>query len=275
MSKPLKLLMPDSETGQSARKKINIAIEELNHSSKRGRPVANITELEGILNPEDFEIRLVKDTKEQYVFEKGANSGDQADTNQTGFWVIYKGEKGDKGPKGAKGAKGPKGEDLVAGNSFVYVDKGNKSFNNKAARQLMISNTYTINHKKKIELGLNIPTRHDGQDWGGLYVNTNIEVNGTWYNLGNEGYGGASMSYKASTIATYVSSKVLDITKHLNLTADYTLRVELTARTYSGWTLVNKSHDINTTSNGLGSRGALQTWASDQNYATIYIKEIN
>jgi len=159
--------------------------------------------------------------------------------------------------------------------TLSYSMTANQRFDNGPAKLLMRTGTYTMNHEKKIELGLNIPTRHDGKDWGGLYINTNIEVNGTWYNLGNEGYGGASMVSNASTIATFVSNKILDIVNELGLTADYELRVELMARTHSGKTIVNQSHDINCMRKNLNKRGALQTWASNQNFATIYIKEID
>ena len=133
----------------------------------------------------------------------------------------------------------------------------------------------TIQAGKKVKIDIYVPTRDNTNSWGGLYVNINAKVNGTWYNLGNTGYDGGVMSNSATSIHALNHEMLLDFITNLNLPNDqpYTLQFELTARSYNGTTYVNQSHDINRTGSNLGSRGSLQTWASDQNYCHIVIQE--
>jgi hypothetical protein len=164
---------------------------------------------------------------------------------------------------------------FMSNESFVHTDTANKSFGTGNATVLTTTPTWTIQPNKNIELDINVPTRHDGTDWGGLYINTNIKVNSTWYNLGNSGYDGNVMQSGASSIATYTNTKILKLVSELNLTSSYTVKIELTARSYSGTTLVNQSHHTNYTGSNLGSRGALKTWGSNQNYLTVRVREID
>jgi len=165
----------------------------------------------------------------------------------------------------------------LANKSYVQTFKGNKSFGNGNAVLLNLFPEVTIQANKKIKLSIYVPTRHDGYDWGGLYININARVNGTWYNLGNCGYDGNAMQSGASSINSYSNTVLLDFIGNLTLSQNtsYTVQFELTARSYSGTTRVNQNHDINRTANNLNSRGALQTWASDQNYCHIIIEEKN
>ncbi len=159
--------------------------------------------------------------------------------------------------------------------SYVQVFKGNRSFGSGNARLLNLFPEVTIQAGKKVKIDLYVPTRDNTNSWGGLYVNINAKVNGTWYNLGNTGYDGGVMHYSAQSIHALNHEMLLDLITNLNLPKDqpYTLQFELTARAYNGTTYVNQSHDINRTANNLSNRGALQTWASDQNYCHIIIEE--
>lgn len=130
---------------------------------------------------------------------------------------------------------------------------------------------------KAVKLDIRVPTRHSGNDWGGLYINLNVKVNDTWYNLGNCGYDGNAMYYGAQSIATYTETKLLDFIKNLSLpkNSSYKVQFELTGKSFTGTTIINGSHSINSTANGLGGRGALQAWGSNQNYTTLIISEVD
>jgi len=159
--------------------------------------------------------------------------------------------------------------------SYVQVFKGNKTFGNGNAVLLNLFPEVTIQAGKKVKIDIYVPTRDNTNSWGGLYVNINARVNGTWYNLGNTGYDGGVMNYSATSIHALNHEMLLDFIANLGLPVDqpYTLQFELTARSYNGTTYVNRSHDINRTANNLGNRGVLQSWASDQNYCHIIIEE--
>ncbi|MFK5971969.1 MAG: hypothetical protein QM485_01695 [Flavobacteriaceae bacterium] len=159
--------------------------------------------------------------------------------------------------------------------SYVQVYKTNRSFGSGNAIVLNLFPQVTIQAGKKVKIDLYVPTRDTTNSWGGLYVNINVKVNGTWYNLGNTGYDGGVMNNSATSIHALNHEMLLDFITNLSLPVDqsYTLQFELTARSYNGTTYVNQSHDINKTGNNLGSRGALQTWASNQNYCHIIIVE--
>lgn len=159
--------------------------------------------------------------------------------------------------------------------SYVQVFKGNKTFGSGNATLLNLFPQVTIQPGKKVKIDLYVPTRDNTSSWGGLYVNINARVNGTWYNLGNTGYDGGVMHSSATSIHALNHEMLLDFITNLGLPDDqpYTLQFELRARSYNGTTYVNQNHDINKTGNNLGNRGALQAWASDQNYCHIIIEE--
>ncbi len=159
--------------------------------------------------------------------------------------------------------------------SYVYTYKTTKTYTNGNAQLLNLFPQVTIQPNKDVYFKLYVPTRSNTTSWGGLYVNVNVNVNGTWYNLGNTGYDGGVMASSALNIHALNHEMLLDFITNIGLPVDqpYTVQFELTARSYNGTTTVNGSHDINRTSNSLGSRGAVQTWASDQNYTHIIIIE--
>ncbi len=161
--------------------------------------------------------------------------------------------------------------------SYVQTYKTTKNFGTGNATLLNTFPQVTIQPNKQVKLDIYVPTRANTTGWGWLYVNVNANVNGTWYNLWNTWYDGWAMFSSASTIHALNHEMLLDFIGNLWLPIDepYTLQIELTARSYSGTTTVNGSHDINRTANLLNSRWPLQTWASDQNYTHIIIQEMD
>ena len=157
--------------------------------------------------------------------------------------------------------------------SFLEVFKTTKSFGNGNAVLINTFAEVTIQAGKKVKLTLKMPVRASSATWGGGHININVKVNGTWHNLGNGGYDGATMYSGATAIATHWDKRILDIPTALSITGDYTFQVEVMARSYSGTVTVNGSHDINRVANNLGVRGALKTWGSDQNFTTLFIEE--
>ena len=164
-----------------------------------------------------------------------------------------------------------------SGKTYVQTFKTSKTFNNGTAKLLNLFPEVIIKPNKQVRLDIYVPTRDNTNSWGGLYVNVNAKVNDSWYNLGNTGYDGGVMSNSANAIHALNHQMILDFTGNLGLdeSKPFTLQFELTARSYNGATIVNGSHDINRTASGLGSRGALQTWASDQNFTHLIITEID
>ena len=161
--------------------------------------------------------------------------------------------------------------------TYVQTFKTTKNFGNGDASLLNLFPEVTIQAGKQVRLDVRIPTRSESTNWGGLYVNVNAKVNGVWYNLGNTGHDGGVMHYSATSIHALNHQMILDFIGNLGLdeNQEYTLQFELTARSYNYTTIVNGSHDINGTGFLLGSRGELQTWASDQNFTHLIITEID
>jgi len=158
----------------------------------------------------------------------------------------------------------------------VQTYSGSKEFDDGDAAVLNLFDEVTIQAGKDVELYVYVPTRCDDNDnWGGLYINTNVKVNGTWYNLGNCGYDGGVMGSGAKQIHHYTNTKLLKLCKELDLTEAYTFQVELTARSYNATAKVNGSHDINRTANNLNSRGDVVSWGGNQNFTTVIIKEVD
>ncbi len=159
--------------------------------------------------------------------------------------------------------------------SYVQTFKTSKSFTNGTAQLLNLFPQVTIQPNKQVYVKFYVPTRNDTNHWGGLFVNINAKVNGTWYNLGNTGYDGGVMMYNGEGIHALNHEMLLDFITHLGLpdNQSYTLQFELTARSYNGTAYVNVYHDLNRTANNLNSRGNLSGWGSDQNYCHIIIQE--
>jgi len=159
---------------------------------------------------------------------------------------------------------------------YVQTYTGGKTITDDDAQTVNTFPEVTIQKGKDVELYLYVPTRCDDNDnWGGMYLNINVKVAGTWYNLGNPGYDGGVMGSGAKQIHNFTNTRVLKLCGELGLTDEYTFQVELTARSYNADTKINDSHDINRTANNLNARGDVVSWGGNQNYTTIHIKEID
>ncbi|MEM9144162.1 MAG: hypothetical protein AAGA86_14325 [Bacteroidota bacterium] len=145
----------------------------------------------------------------------------------------------------------------LSNKSYVQTFTQNKVFDNGDAQLLNLFPQLTIQPNKKVKLTMYIPTRADTRNWGGLFVNVNVNVNGTWYNLGNTGFDSGAMNNGAGIIHALNHQMLLDFVQHLNLDPNlpYTIQFELTARSHTDATYVNQGHRMNDTSNNLGSRG--------------------
>ncbi len=168
---------------------------------------------------------------------------------------------------------------LYIGENKSYVQTFNTSLTipSTTATVINLFPQVTIQPNKKVYLKVYVPTRSRTTAWGGMYINVNVNVNGTWYNLGNTGHDGGISASSSIPIHALNHEMLLDFITNLGLPADqpYTVQFELTALSFTSTTFVNRSHDINRTANQLGSRGTPVTWAKDQNFTHIIIQEMD
>jgi hypothetical protein len=167
--------------------------------------------------------------------------------------------------------------DISSNKAYVQTYATAETFDNVTARVLNLFPQVTIQAGKQVKLEIYVPTRTDSDSWGGLYVNVNANVNGTWYNLGNVGFDGGVMHRDTASIHAFNHEMLLDFIGNLGLNSalPYTVQFELTAMSSNGITVVNGLRNTNRTINGLGSRGAVQTWVADQNFTHLIITEID
>ena len=160
---------------------------------------------------------------------------------------------------------------LTTNNIFVYSYTGMTS---RDTTPVPVGNCPEVGIQagKKVKISWSVPIRpsKNKSEWRGLYLNLNIRVNGTWYNLGNSGFD--YMHHGAHTISTAKGSLVCDIPSLLNISDAYSLKVEISIRAYAGTVGINGSHNINRHQSGL-SRGHDISEIMQQNYMTIYIEE--
>ena len=116
-------------------------------------------------------------------------------------------------------------------------DTDNRSFVNQWAWGKIFS-THHFRARSRIKITLHIPARNDTTNWGGLYTEVYVDLNGGgWVSLGHSGYD-AVMSYSARLVATYSKSFLYDPEQ----AQDFTLRLGLQHRSYNGTTHVNANH---------------------------------
>jgi len=151
----------------------------------------------------------------------------------------------------------------------IQSDGNDLALTSDEAQVIKLFNPVVIPSGKRVKLSINVPTRSDVTgDWGGYYLNVNVKVNDTWYNLGNNGYN--NMHDGSRSITTDKLTRVIDFPTWEGVEGMYTLQVELTGKRYGTQDiLINRIHDINRVANGLGDRGALYTNGSNQNWLTL------
>jgi len=135
----------------------------------------------------------------------------------------------------------------------------------------------TIQANKKVSMTISLPTRCDSLYWGGLYVNLNVKINDTWYNLGNGGHEGGVMEYSAKSIDRYNRIFLLDFISELGLPVNepFTMQVELVGLTFDSDVTINGSHEINNNKNGIFTRGEVHPILGKQNFSTVKIREMD
>ncbi len=207
------------------------------------------------------------------TFEQNSTTGDINYTNENNTITTLKLISSDTNNAIELGSD--KGAFKRINKSYVQTFKTSTTLTSGNAIVLHVFPEITIQANKKVYFKLYVPTRETSDAWNGVYVNVNVKVNGTWYNLGNTGYDGGAMSYSARSIHALNHEMLLDFITHLNLPEDqdYTIQFELMAKTYGSTMYINRSHAVNYASYGLNSRGNVQSWASDQNFCHIIIQE--
>jgi len=148
---------------------------------------------------------------------------------------------------------------------------------NSSPKTINMFDPVTIQPNKNVAIDISIPTRCDSLYWGGLYINLNVNINGTWYNLGNGGHDGSVMAYSAKTIARYNRHFLFDFISELELPVNkpFTMQIELVGLTFDSNVTINGSHEINVNKNGIFTRGDLHPTLSKQNFTTIRIEELD
>lgn len=164
--------------------------------------------------------------------------------------------------------------------------KNNKTYVLTCSRTIETSTTPTLIKKfpavkiqkdKNIILSISVPSFATGSSWGGMYITTNISVNGYEYSMGTSGYSGAVMMEKSQSKGTYINSKLVDL-KDLNLNDDsepYDVSIELYATSYSGTGFVNGNIAINDIYPARGEDGVLLESAASQNFTTVILEEVS
>jgi hypothetical protein len=100
-------------------------------------------------------------------------------------------------------------------------------------------------------------------------------VDGVWYNLGNSGYTDDGLEFSTKFARVTKNEYLFDFPTELSLAASYTLTIELTAKATNGSVNINSTDNVNDITDGLGTRGAVESWAGNQNFTHIIIKEVD
>lgn len=119
-----------------------------------------------------------------------------------------------------------------------------------------------------IELSYHIPTRNDNESWGGIFIEPQVNINGSgWFSLGGTGY---DLMYSgARCIGSYYNNILFDPAQSI----DFTLQFRFYMASYDGSTTINGSHSIGTRS-GTANGGDMSGDNSNQHYWTLKIEEL-
>jgi hypothetical protein len=170
------------------------------------------------------------------------------------------------------------GESGAESNNKTYVQtfSGSITANNTSNTIIHEFPEITIQGNRNILLSISVPSRSDDDSWGGLYITTNLKVNGTWHNLGNCGYAGNVMVNNSRAIGTHVNSKLLDLRVAGIVNANaYTIAVELVGRAYSGVTTINSNMEINDNNPDRGNSATVLGSIPPQNFTKVIIQELD
>lgn len=127
------------------------------------------------------------------------------------------------------------------------------------------SRTYKAN--SIIKMSYLVPMRNDASGWGGIRIEPQVAINGTWYQLGNTGH--EMMTSSSADIMTYQNHMVLNFGQ----TSDFTAQFRFYFRSYEGTVGWNNgsNHDIN--ASGTGTQYFPLTDTQNQHYMHMNIEE--
>ena len=166
-------------------------------------------------------------------------------------------------------------DDKISGGVAMTITGSTISVGNGDAVPILTTEPIVIKKGSDVKVDINVPFRqkNDSTSWGGLYVNVNVEINGTWYNMGNGGYENM-LDQGVKNIDKLTRTIITKFPEWIGVEGDYVMRVELTARSYQAVdVIINASHDMNSINNALNSRGDLFTKGSNQNYLHVSLSE--
>lgn len=118
-----------------------------------------------------------------------------------------------------------------------------------------------------IHIEYHMPCRNDSTSWGGLYIEPQVQLGGTWYSAGSSGYDGNIMNNASADIGSYFNSILLNP----GIATTYSIGVRFYGKAYDGTSYINSSHDINSVS---GTATNLTGTNFIQHYSKIIIKEL-
>ena len=144
------------------------------------------------------------------------------------------------------------------------------------AQQLFRTSTYRIAKNKNLFLSIYIPSATYVNAWGGIFVSTNIKINTAWHNIGNSGYDSNIMVNDTQNKGNYYNTKIIDLIASSIIAADvtYDLQVQVKVRTYNNTAIIN-DNGLNINTPMSVDKGTLLPWASNQNFATVHIEEMD
>lgn len=119
-----------------------------------------------------------------------------------------------------------------------------------------------------VHLSYHIPTRNNNTNWGGIFVEPQVQFNGgSWYSLGGSGYD--LMYHSSKAISSYFNSVMFDPEQ----TQDFSIRFRFYLAGHDGSTEINGSHSLGTRSNS-SSYPDLPGDNSLQHYWSLKIEEL-
>jgi hypothetical protein len=167
----------------------------------------------------------------------------------------------------------------ISKDNKTYVQTFSRGINTNSTSSAIINEfpELTIQGNKNLLISISVPCRSDDNSWGGMFITTNIKVNGTWHNLGNSGYDGNIMIAGSRTIGTYVNSKIIDLrtANILSNNDSYRIAIELVARSYSGVGIINPNVEINDNTPDRGNTSTMLGSALSQNFTKVIIQELD
>ena len=138
-------------------------------------------------------------------------------------------------------------KELYDNRVWTAVDITDRTITKSGKMKLIESNEFTVKKGRLLNIDVAIPFRSQkNKSWTGCFVYFNININGTWYFIGNSGYDGAVMLYGTESIATYTRNITIDIAELCGIAdQDLVCKVTIAGKAYNGDVWQNRGHEIN------------------------------